>query len=397
MKMDELTQVAPCNARQNASRAFLNISTACVLSGVIVGCASIPKSYRVMAAGEIGGDAISSEVDSDVARYFLEDYLKGGRADPRFDSLIDSILQEMESAPITNEKLKAISDQTSVDFGAMLFAHLETQRNLGIKKGYLREYERVKNSQVDLHEAALRYKIVLIPGLFYQSKPETKGDLRDVRFTLQEHGFEVVSVPILDAGTVEQNARLIADFIKDESETDKEIILVSASKGGPDTLYALGHLLNESDSKKISVWFSIGGALHGSFLADNWIGWPKRWVASVVGLFYGFSVDMIESLSVQKSRERMAQVHIPPHIWVIHFVGVPLSGTVTDKVRGSYEALRSYGPNDGVTLLADEIVGNSTVITTLGLDHWFRDPDLKHKILALVSTVTKEKANPFVR
>jgi hypothetical protein len=42
-----------------------------------------------------------------------------------------------------------------------------------------------------------------------------------------------------------------------------------------------------------------------------------------------------------------------------------------------------------VTLLSVEIVEGSTVITALGLDHWYRDPDLKPKILALVSTVTQ--------
>ena len=32
-------------------------------------------------------------------------------------------------------------------------------------------------------------------------------------------------------------------------------------------------------------------------------------------------------------------------------------------------------------MLSDEIVVGSTVIAALGLDHWYRDPDLKRKIL----------------
>jgi hypothetical protein len=348
------------------------------------------RETETMAAGEIGGDYISSEVDSEIAGHFLEHYLQGRRTSPLFNSRIDSILKEMEGQPITNERLKAIADQTSVDFGAMLFAHLQTQRNLEAKETFLRKYELVKQGHLDLREASRRYKVALIPGLFYRSKPETKGDLREVKATLEGEDFEVVSIPILEAGTVVQNARIIADFLKNEQPGKKEIILVSASKGGPDTIYALGNLMDKEDTKKISIWFSVGGALRGSFLADRWTRLPYRWLTAVIGLFKGFSTDMVASLSVQESTKRMEQIQIPAHVRVVHFVGVPLSGTVIDEVRSSYKELRSYGPNDGITLLPDEIVEGSTVITAMGLDHWYRDPDLKHKILALVATTTQK-------
>jgi hypothetical protein len=360
-----------------------------VALGLAAGCASVPNAGRELVTGEVGGDPVSSTVDSSIARYFLEHYLPGKKTDPRFDSLIDSILRETAGKPITDGDMKAIADRTSIDFAALIFAYLQTERHRGIKRTFLQEYERVKAGQLDLHVAASRLKIALVPGLFYQSKPETKGDLREVRATLEEAGFEVVSIPILEAGSVEQNAEIIAHFIRNEPVTQKEIALVSASKGGPDTIYALGHLLSPEEAKKVSIWFSIGGAIRGSYLADRWTRRPQRWLASVVGVFAGFSIDMVDSLSVRASRNRMDEIQIPPHIRVVNFVGVPLSGTVSPEVREGFEGLRRYGPNDGVTLLSDEIIDGSTVITALGLDHWYRDPDLKGKILALVSTVTQ--------
>ena len=360
-----------------------------VALGLAGGCAGVPKAGREVVTGEVGGDPVSTTVDSSIARYFLEHYLPGKKTDPHFDSLIDSILRETEGKPITNRELKAIADRTSIDFGALIFAYLQTERHAEIKGTFLQEYKLAKEGRLDLHAAASRYKIALVPGLFYQSKPHTKGDLREVRAALEEAGFEVVSIPILEAGSVEQNAQIIADFIKNEPVTQKKIALVSTSKGGPDTIYALGHLLSPEDTKKIAIWFSIGGAIRGSYLADRWTQWPQRWLASVVGQVAGFSIDMVDSLSVQESRKRMEGIRVPPHICVVHFVGVPLSGTVTPEVRKGFEELRRYGPNDGVTLLCDEIVEGSTVITALGLDHWYRDPDLKRKILALVSTVTR--------
>lgn len=368
------------------SRIFAIFSSCLCL---LLGCASTSHSGRITAHGEIGGDKISSEVDSEIARYFIEEYLPGKKSNPLFDTKITSILKELEDVPLSNERLKEIADETSLDFGAMLFAHLQTRRNLKIKSTFIARYESVRQGKIDLQEATKRYRVVLIPGLFYRSKPETKGDLREVKQVLEEAGFEVVSVPILEAGSVEENAAIVASFIKNEPSRDKKLILVSTSKGGPDTLYALGALLDQESAKKISLWFSVGGALRGSYLADLWSKWPRSWLASVIGVFQGFSVKMVRSLSVEESKKRLEQIKIPSHIRVIHFVGVPLSGTVSNEVKGGYEGLRSYGPNDGITLLSDEVLEGATVITALGLDHWYRDPDLKRKILALVLAVTK--------
>lgn len=371
------------------NRIQFPLITVSIILSFIEGYAGAPRTNPMVVVGEIGGDTISAEVDSEIARYFLENRHKGEKsANAQFDAKIDSILKEASRLPLTNEILKAIADETSVDFSAMVFAHIQTQRNLDIKMAYLREYELVKQGPLDFREASARYKIALIPGLFYRSKPETKGDLREVKTTLEAEGFEVVAIPIREAGTVEQNARIIADFIKNEPMAIKKIILVSTSKGGPETIYALGHLLSKEDGEKISMWFSVGGALRGSHLADQWTRWPYCWLVAVVGLFKGFSTDMVASLSVEESMKRMTQVEVPPHVRIVHFVGVPLSGTVIDEVRGTYKDLLPYGPNDGITLLPDEIVEGSTVITSLGLDHWYRDPDLKRKILALVAAVT---------
>ena len=55
--------------------------------------------------------------------------------------------------------------------------------------------------------------------------------------------------------------------------------------------------------------------------------------------------------------------------------------------RDRYEALRSAGPNDGLTLLPDELVPGGAVITDIGLDHYYRDPEVELKSLALAYAV----------
>jgi hypothetical protein len=124
----------------------------------------------------------------------------------------------------------------------------------------------------------------------------------------------------------------LVDLIKDEPIAQKKIAVVSTSKGGPNTTHALEYLLSPEDAEKVSIWFTIGGAIRGTCLADRWTQRPKRWLASVIGVFAGFSIEMVDSVSVTESRKRMEGIRIHPHICVFHYVGALLSGTVVPQV-----------------------------------------------------------------
>ncbi len=52
--------------------------------------------------------------------------------------------------------------------------------------------------------------------------------------------------------------------------------------------------------------------------------------------------------------------------------------------------LRKYGPNDGLTLLADELLPNGVTVIEPRLDHFYRDPEIDLKSLALANTVADE-------
>ena len=71
----------------------------------------------------------------------------------------------------------------------------------------------------------------------------------------------------------------------------------------------------------------------------------------------------------------MNGIRLPRHILVVQYVGAPLSGDISDDVRGRYTYLRKYGPNDGLTLLADQIGAARITIIEPGVDHFYRDPE----------------------
>jgi hypothetical protein len=77
---------------------------------------------------------------------------------------------------------------------------------------------------------------------------------------------------------------------------------------------------------------------------------------------------------------------------VLDYVGAPLSGQVALDVKGRWKTLARFGPNDGLTLLADEILNSGRVVFEIGQDHYFRDPEIDLKALALACLVLEQLA-----
>jgi hypothetical protein len=59
-------------------------------------------------------------------------------------------------------------------------------------------------------------------------------------------------------------------------------------------------------------------------------------------------------------------------------------------VRSRYNYLRKFGPNDGSTLLADDLMPGGITIVEPGFDHFYRDPDINLKSLALANLVAEK-------
>jgi hypothetical protein len=90
---------------------------ACLL---LTSCGCIPK---IPAAGEIFGQRIETTVDSQVARYYIENYLQGRDQDGELNSKIDALHRTYERSLPSREDLRAISQLFSVDFASLFLAH----------------------------------------------------------------------------------------------------------------------------------------------------------------------------------------------------------------------------------------------------------------------------------
>jgi hypothetical protein len=92
-------------------------------------------------------------------------------------------------------------------------------------------------------------------------------------------------------------------------------------------------------------------------------------------------------MTTKRSRARFNLFNVPEHILVVNYIGIPLSGDITKRARDGYLVLRSEGPNDGLTLITDEIAPGSITIAELGLDHYFLYPEIDLKTVAMTQTI----------
>jgi len=351
---------------------------------------SIP---RLTARGELAGQKIDTVVDSQIAKYYLENYLNNSRSNSAFDNKIDALSQGKNDAIPSREDLQSLSHETSVDFAALYLAKsiLEIEANRGIHLEFQNELSKLK-AGIETGERHLpahsdSYVFLFVPGWVYKSEAGNGADFANSRKILTQQGLDNYLIEINETGTMEENSAYVAKEIIRYNHSNKNLILVSASSGGPAVIQAIGELLSPSQLKNVRAWVNIGGILRGSFLADSAVRWPKRWLVKLFLLFKGWDYDSIESMTVKRGHERITRVNIAPHIFCLNYAGIPLSGHITKRAKGGYRDLRKRGPNDGLTLITDELIPNSVTIAEIGLDHFYLDPEIDLKTVALARLV----------
>jgi len=204
---------------------------------------------------------------------------------------------------------------------------------------------------------------------------------------MRELGINVHLAATQEDGTIEENAKIVAQTIRSESRYHPKLILVSTSKSGPETALALGKILGPDETISVRAWISVGGLIHGTPLADRAIALPQSWIIPLIFSLQKVSFRSVPDLTTRASRARTESIRLPQHILVVEYVAAPLSGDIAEDVGARYRYLRKYGPNDGLTLLADELIPGGVTIIEPGVDHFYRDPEINVKSLAIANVV----------
>ncbi len=354
------------------------------------GCSS-PR--KIPAKGSLQDYAISTTVDDESAKYYLECYLAGKVQDLRLHQRIEKIHEQFREDLPSREQLKKISTGFSVDFAALVFGNqlLKQEGNARLQRQFLKNFERVENGTVNYPKREML--IMFVPGYDYVANGRKTGaDFARPIKLLEQAGYDVQLVKIDPLGSVEENAAYLAKSIL--SNRQCKIALAGASSAGPAIHLALGKLLKPDELANVRAWLNLGGILQGVPVLDKFSSGAKGRLFSTILWFKGWKWSSFESMYTPVSRKRFATLAVPAHIAVYNYVSLSLSGNISNFARDKYLMMREDGPNDGLTLLPDIVAPNSLSILSPNTDHFFaEDPKIDSKTLALLVTILERMAD----
>ena len=356
---------------------------------------------RIPARGVVAGQPVATTVDDPLARYYLERDQPGQARDPKLDRRLAVAFARLSDGVPTGPELAGLSRELSTDVATLYLIERLAERpeNVRLQRVFTDHLGRVRALAADpagalgACVAALDLPTVwFVPGWFYLSNPETGADFHRQRALFARLGIAHRLVPLVENGTIETNAALLADELRALDPARDRVMLVSASKGGPEVADAMGALLSPAETRPVAAWINVGGPLRGSPLADWATSWPIAWLAP---LYFAYVEERdpgesVASLTTARSAARLAREAIPEHVMIINFLGAPLSGQISPAAEFGYGMMRPLGPNDGLTPLIDVLAHGGRTIVQVGLDHYYRDPELDLKTLALALTVATE-------
>ena len=338
------------------------------------------------ASGRIGNHAVDTRVDSEIARYYLAAYLAGLRLAPETDRRIDQVYQAAPTPVPDRRELKRLSQEFSMDFAALYFA--DRLARMPLNQRYQAFFDRVMDEteqafskdRVKLSSEARQYIFFFVPGYLYQSHRTTGADFAVPREMLSRLGMPYHFVETDEDGTIEANADRVAAAIRQYRAAGLKIILVSASKSGPEVALALTRL-GEGQSRQLAAWINIVGALRGSPLADDHLRHRLQYIVGKV------DVEGVKSLATASSRQRFETFRFSKDILIINYIGIPLTGSISSRARMGYNTISAEGPNDGLSLLPDLLVPGAPTLVEMGSDHFLLNDRMDIKTVALATAV----------
>lgn len=348
-----------------------------ISAGLLLGGSCLPQT-TYSAEGDIVGRKISTVVDSKLAQLLI--------ANPS-DSLVVRLSDLFKDRTINNELLTEITERYSPDVATLFFLKQTYQhkKNKTSQDYYNYAVEKlIHDSTISEIERLKDHLIVFVPGLAYKEDTTTGADFARQRRLLDSLGVNHHLIETEEWGLSDTNAAIITSELRRICKIHSKIIIVSASKGGLETAIALGKLLSPEETIPIKAWVSVGGILRGSPIADQYLCWPNCWFAQAMLWMKGKGISLVEDISHSKRSAEFQSLVFPQNVRVIHFVGAPLSTQISSEIESRYCSLISTkGPNDGLTTLPDEVTEDGIIISEIGLDHYFRDPNIDVKTIAL--------------
>jgi hypothetical protein len=282
---------------------------------------------------------------------------------------VASAVERLNGRLPTSEELRAASSESGMDFATMLL--YRAIHGVPAYKGFI---DAISAEPVATDHAPTAAKVLIIPALFHGHYPETGADAALAAEIARTCGFEVDRIPVKSVGTVSGNARIIRDWLLDERA--EALWVLTVSKGSADFRAFLQMFPDCPAIARIRGWINVSGLANGCAISDYNIGSPWRALKyRMICRLFGVSFELMHELTTRHPYWARSP-EIPAHMRLFTFLAIPLPCHIQRALMGRYLAISALGPNDGMVLCRDAILGAGPVFPVWGCDHFFRGPQV---------------------
>jgi hypothetical protein len=298
-------------------------------------------------------------------------------APPRDEIALRQAIQA--EGPITSlEGLNSIQENWGVDGASMaLCLHLQQRHAAFI--------EAVNREDASPCPGSAGATLLLVPGLYYEERPDLGGDGAMVLQAAGACGFEARRVPTLSLGTVQGNAQILA---RELEECEGKVLVASLSIGALQVRHLLANL-GATQQPSFQGWLNLGGTPSGAHAIERMLNTRTRRMAGrLLARFQGLPFAAVEEA-------------LPSHpLWQTPFpdlrgtravtvLPIPMEGQVQKPLQARFAELKAQGPTDGMVLLAESIPPGE-VYPLWGCDHLLRTSSAGEAIYRLLRWFRKD-------
>jgi pimeloyl-ACP methyl ester carboxylesterase len=251
------------------------------------------------------------------------------------------------------------------------------------------------NIPVDLGNARLPIRFVIVPGLMEECVSEFIKPFSDARPHVASLGFKTDFIMVSGLGGSAQNAEQILKAIADISLAPGEkLVFIGYSKGAADVLEAM--VRYPELSRRTAAVVTLAGVISGTPIADDVPVILKK-LADLVfeGKCPPGEGRAFDSLSRHERLKWLSSNRLPDSVRYYSLAAFTDRENISLILRPSYDKLSLVDPlNDSQVVFHDALVPGGDLLGYLNADHWAVAMPFDREHPTLASTLVTRNAFP---
>lgn len=292
-----------------------------------------------------------------------------------------SLFPEIRDEIPSRDKILEIQNKFSIDHATMAL-----YQSLLSSPRYFPFIKTIKNQKIHeniQHELPLKW--CLLPAMMYDDHPEVGGGGEHIISAASDLGFRIEKLNTGGKKGVIHNAKILKNWV--DNHPNKNLSIVTLSKGSMEFRYAYQYLFSENDKNRIKYWFNFSGFPYGSALADSML---NNWLNKLYVAIAARIINMDKNLLLETRSDFHAwkkEFIVSPHTKVYSFFSIPLSSHVQTSLIGRFKRLSFAGPNDGMAECYRAPYWEGEVFPLWGADHFGRTPEMIYVLYKIFSHI----------